>query len=110
MPCKTRSCKTKTNLNDDGYCKKCSNARTIAVDSKMTYPCGRCEQECTADNLAIQCELCETWNHIICVNIEETVYRSIMKIPGFSWFCCKCKGKVDDIIEKTAGIESQTKL
>ena len=45
----------------------------------MFHPCGICTKKVGQRHKAIQCDLCNYWNHIRCDGIEDKVYEKITK-------------------------------
>ena len=60
------------------------------------YPCGTCERIVTNRNKALQCVICNYWNHIKCDGILPYDYDKFKKLPQAVQdknihFCKKCK-------------------
>ena len=109
MTCKSNTCKVRTNLNNDGYCTKCAKQRQLLLTAdNIAYPCGKCEQECVEKSACMQCEFCDKWYHIICIDMSPECYELTQKVPGFMWFCNSCKNKAVESVHKAAGLEAQT--
>ena len=52
-----------------------------ADDPHPRYPCGTCHRVVDERNKAIQCDLCNYWNHIGCDGIEPYDYDKLKKLP-----------------------------
>ena len=56
------------------------------------YPCGACSKRVSAHMRAIQCDLCNYWNHIKCDRIEPSHYEKLKKSDvAQQHFCRLCK-------------------
>ena len=55
--------------------------------------CGNptCKQNVKKADKALRCEICESWFHFECIQIEDEVYELLKKkVPGVHWFCDFC--------------------
>ena len=52
-----------------------------ADDPHARYPCGTCQRVVGERNKAIQCEVCNYWNHIGCDGISPYDYEKLKKLP-----------------------------
>ena len=52
-----------------------------ADDPQARYPCGTCRRIVGVRNKAIQCEVCNYWNHIGCDGISTYDYDKMKKLP-----------------------------
>ena len=43
------------------------------------YPCGVCKLKVNDNDDAVQCDLCDRWNHINCVEINKRKYEKLIK-------------------------------
>ena len=43
------------------------------------YPCGVCKLKVNDNDDAVQCDLCDRWNHINCVEINKQKYEKLIK-------------------------------
>ena len=98
--CKVSRCKK--NARSDGFCKD------HAVDEDELVVCKTCNELCESCEI-IQCELCESWNHIECVGISEEMFNVLSKIKGTKWFCVGCTTIVNSKIVGYHNYETQTK-
>ena len=56
------------------------------------YPCGICTKIVSYRHKAIQCDLCNYWNHIKCDNVENKTYETLKKSDDcVKHFCKLCK-------------------
>ena len=106
-----KRCRKWKQLNEDGYCDKCSN---IAHDDEE--PCGMCPTVSSATptdaeanspdpGMKIQCVLCDEWFHAACIGSKEYVEYIGREAPtgpehdakgGIAidmWFCASCVSK-----------------
>ena len=44
-------------------------------------PCGVCKLEVNDNDDSVQCDLCDRWNHINCVEINKQKYGKLKKDP-----------------------------
>ena len=61
-----------------------------------SYPCGVCSKNVGERMRALQCDICQYWNHIKCDNIDPSYYE-ILKKPenkGRHHFCKTCKEEI----------------
>ena len=107
VTCRTKNCRTRKNIDFDGFCKKCHDNKHTISSELEAYPCGKCEMNCSDSNKAVQCEYCDTWSHIACVDINEAVYTFIKNSRGFRWYCQQCDEKVDEVVLKAASLEAK---
>ena len=66
-----------------------------AEDPHARYPCGTCQRVVGVRNKAIQCEVCNYWNHIGCDGISPYDYEKLKKLPQVErdkiiHFCKRC--------------------
>ena len=50
-------------------------------------PCSMCERLVSQEDLAIKCDICDTWCHIECASITEEKYTTLMEEDSFEWTC-----------------------
>lgn len=55
----------------------------------VEWPCGVCYLEC--ENNAIECDLCDTWYHYECVQLDD---NKVKYFENRDWYCSSC----DDVI------------
>ena len=53
------------------------------------YPCGICKNEVKQDDKSVQCDLCNKWNHIECVDISSAYYEKLQNDTK-PWYCPNC--------------------
>ena len=41
------------------------------------YSCGTCKGEVKNEDESVQCDLCDKWNHIFCVDISSVKYEKL---------------------------------
>ena len=49
-------------------------------DPHPKYPCGVCSKFVGKRMKAVQCDLCNYWNHIKCDKIDDKTYNSLKKL------------------------------
>ena len=57
------------------------------------YPCGVCKLEINDSDDAVQCDLCDKWNHINCVEINKQKYEKLKK-DLLPWYCPACMSEI----------------
>jgi len=50
----------------------------------------------------LQCELCDEWFHVGCVDVSDEVYKTLTKNEHLHWFCVKCNGSFRKVINSIA--------
>ena len=56
------------------------------------YPCGICLKNVSQRHRAVQCDLCNYWNHIKCDGVENKTYEALKKSDdSVKHFCKLCK-------------------
>ena len=94
--CKMKGCDV-MDVDSTGYCE----------DHVDDYECKECGQLC--DQYRLQCELCEKWHHIKCLDISEAKFQLLSDIKGTKWFCSSCVPVVDTIIICHQKLEDQVR-
>ena len=90
VTCKTKGCRRKENINDQGLCIPCKQNETKLEKQK----CGTCKKDLTDEQKAIGCDKCLIWHHIECENMSENLYDMIAETEeddGIRWYCKTCK-------------------
>ena len=57
------------------------------------YLRGVCKLEVNDNDDAVQCDLCDRWNHINCVEINKQKYEKLKKDP-LPWSCLACMSEI----------------
>ena len=55
----------------------------------IEYPCGICKNEVKQDDKSVQCDLCNKWNHIECVDVSSAYYEKLQNDTK-PWYCPNC--------------------
>ena len=59
------------------------------------YPCGICTKRVGQKMKAVQCDLCNFWNHIKCDGIDNKTYETMKKSKKLDLHYCKiCKEEI----------------
>ena len=45
------------------------------------YPCGASRLEVNGNEDSVQCDLCDRWNHVNCVEVNKRKYEKLEKDP-----------------------------
>ena len=55
----------------------------------VQFPCLVCNRTVAKIHRAVQCDLCDSWVHIACNNLNLYTYQKLQK-NKFSWYCMCC--------------------
>ena len=59
----------------------------------IEYPCRVCKLEVKNDDKSIQCDLCNKWNNIHCVNVSKKKYEKLKNDP-LPWYRSFCENEL----------------
>lgn len=66
-------------------------ARDAMIQSLPGENCPHCNQPCTAENKAVQCDLCGVWAHVKCEGLPEDIYDTLNHVcevvNNISYYC-----------------------
>ena len=68
--------------------------RRVRKRVRVEYRWKVCKQECTMEQKSVQCDGCECWIHMNCINITLTQYVNFCR-PSLQFFCRQCIGTGD---------------
>ena len=55
----------------------------------VQFPCLVCNRTVAKKHRAVQCDLCDSWVHIACNNLNLYTYRKLQKDKSpWYWMCC----------------------
>ena len=57
------------------------------------YSCRTCKSEVKNEDESVQCDLCNKWNHVFCVDISSAEYEKL-KLSTLPWYCPICAKEV----------------
>ena len=79
---------------------------SCAGTQKMTERVEKCHkcQKVTDKDYGVQCEICEEWFHLKCVNMKEEAYK-YLSIENLHWFCDSCTGGVGKILSNMVRLQ-----
>ena len=83
--------------------------------TEAKFPCDTCNKEVQIRDHAIQCELCKSWEHIVCIRevdrIPEGLYAMLCKMQcNALWAVCSvCRGKGSPM-QKLQELETRVQL
>ena len=63
------------------------------MSSAIKFPCKICENNVTNCDQAIQCDLCDSWVHIKCNDLNYIDYKFLQN-SNDPWFCISCCSKI----------------
>ena len=53
------------------------------------YSCATYKGEVKNEDESVQCDLCDKWNHIFCVDISSVKYEKL-RLSALLWYCPIC--------------------
>ena len=59
----------------------------------IEYLCKVCKLEVKNYDESIQCDLCDKWNHVNCVNVSKKKNEKLKNDP-LTWYCSFCKNEL----------------
>ena len=96
-----------SNDSDPHYCTICENVllqlpqsptevhpipTELCESPEKVYHCGSCSKKVGKRHKAVQCDLCDKWNHIKCDGIDNKTYEALKKSNELEKYFCKiCK-------------------
>ena len=63
------------------------------MSSAIKFSCKICENNVANSNQAIQCDLCDSWVHIKCNDLNNIDYKFLQNSKD-PWFCISCCSKI----------------
>ena len=57
------------------------------------YSCETCKIEVKNKDESVQCDLCDKWNHVFCVDISSAEYEKL-KLSRLPWYCPICAKEI----------------
>ena len=57
--------------------------------SKCKHPCGICSKSVRSDQRAVQCDSCDVWYHVKCMQMNTHVYEALAN-SSCTWECVIC--------------------
>ena len=63
------------------------------MSSAIKFPCKICKNNVTNSDQAIQCDLCDSWVHIKCNDLNYIDYKFLQN-SNDPWFCISCCSKI----------------
>ena len=65
---------------------------------KQNSKCGKCNLNVTNGQKGMQCDVCNKWTHIRCLNMSEKTYEMYGEDKELNWICKKCvTEKIDQV-------------
>ena len=72
---------------------KTAGISTCLLSMAEQYPCGICKLEVNDNDDSVQCDLCDRWNHINCVEFNKRKYEKLKKDP-LPWIFPPCMSEI----------------
>lgn len=69
--------------------------------------CGTCTKVVSDKDRALQCEVCEMWFHIKCLDMNDDTYQILLKNIGLHWYCSGCEKGVAKILTVLSNINKR---
>ena len=63
------------------------------MSSAITFSCKNCKNNVTNSSKAIQCDLCDSWVHIKCNDLDYIDYQFLQN-SNDPWFCISCCSEI----------------
>ena len=63
------------------------------MSSAITFSCKNCKNNVTNSSKAIQCDLCDSWVHIKCNDLNYIDYKFLQN-SNDPWFCISCCSEI----------------
>eukprot|EP00745_Piridium_sociabile_P003029 TRINITY_DN118336_c0_g1_i1.p1 TRINITY_DN118336_c0_g1~~TRINITY_DN118336_c0_g1_i1.p1 ORF type:complete len:123 (+),score=19.57 TRINITY_DN118336_c0_g1_i1:207-575(+) len=76
--------------------------------TKDDAPCMLCEKNLKSKDVCLQCDRCDQWACIKCLNISHEVYKQIAR-PDLRWFCDHCVKPALQSVKTDKAIEDRCK-
>ena len=111
--CKVRACKVRNDLNNDGYCR--NHTKSGYNNADLYEKCRECSEMVDGEQYGVECEKCQFWYHIECVNMKVEQYKCMIKKSGnenscmFHWYCRFCKKQCIEAVAKIDLLENQNR-
>ena len=67
--------------------------------------CVLCSKVVSGKDLGVQCEICETWFHAKCVDINSEVYAFMEMNKNIHWYCDRCNKSVAHVLEDVSKLK-----
>jgi len=88
-----------------------AEAGKLGRDKSGEASCSVCSRTVTNEDLALECEICETWFHVSCEDVSELEYEFLTEHKSVHWYCSICNKNVAKVIKMVSNIkQSQEKL
>ncbi len=85
--------------------KTASSQSSVPVDGNEN--CGKCSAEIQEGDHGLQCERCDTWYCISCLNLSENEYEVLSLRADLHWFCDECENKALHAVRNDQEIEER---
>ena len=108
--CKVKSCKVRNDLNNDGYCR--THTKSNYNNADLYEKCRECSEMVDGVQYGVECEKCNFWYHIECVNMTTEQYKCMIQNASqnmFHWYCRFCKKQCVEAVAKIDLLENQTR-
>ena len=69
------------------------------TNKKQSNKCGKCTLNVSSGQKGLQCDVCNEWTHVRCMNMSEKSYDMYNEDKELNWVCKKC---VSDKIDQGA--------
>ena len=90
---------------------KVPNSSKIPDSAIKKEDCPSCKKVVSDEDLALQCEICNKWLHIICADLTEAEYTFLQEHKAVHWFCEQCIKNITSVIKSGVTInQNQEKL
>ena len=93
--------------------KKSDKNRAVSTTptsmSDKNFECSVCELIVEHEQKGIECEICKSWYHIGCVNINDKEYEVLSdhKIGTIHWYCTDCNVRSVELLRLVFGLQDR---
>jgi len=94
--CEVRGVESKgsVGMSDEGM----TEAKLVDDKKNEEASCAVCSKIVSNEDLALECEICETWFHISCEDITKQEYDFLSDHKSVHWYCSTCNKNVAKVI------------
>ena len=61
------------------------------------FPCTVCTKAVSNHHKALECDLCNKWGHIKCIDISTTEYKRLCELENFKYTCHLCNQTLKEL-------------
>jgi len=84
-----------------------SKQPAVAATVSDKVDCPLCNKVVNDSDLALECEICDQWYHINCVDISEDEYTFLSAHKSVHWYCMTCIKNVANVIKLVSSLKQR---